>query len=128
MELRICMAPKIMSVAPPAVPTASLTVGWFATLRSPRANSMTRVNSIMVWAIENIMPLLLPVLMPWVIVTKNNGPGARAPEVVRIMTVTARLSGSMNLGALGGYNEFLVCSLLFGVFVLNRNTKTFTIY
>ena len=62
------------------------------------------------------------------IVTKNNGPGAKAPEVVRIMTVTARLSGSMNLGTWGVYNEFLVCFLLFGVFVLNRNTKMFITY
>jgi len=58
------MAPKTMSAAPPATPTPSLIAGSLATLSSPRANSMTRVNSTMLWAIENIMPLLVPDLAP----------------------------------------------------------------
>ena len=94
-ELRICMEPKTISAMPPAPPTMSLTAGWFATLSSPIASSMTRVNSIRLWAIENSSPLLAPVFVPCVIVTKNSGPGARAPDVLSRMTVAAKLSMSM---------------------------------
>ena len=51
----------------------------------------------MLWDIENIMPLFVPDRAPWVIVTKNSGPGARAPEAVRMMTVAAKFSGSMSV-------------------------------
>jgi hypothetical protein len=112
-ELRICMAPKIISAAPPAVPIASLTVGVFATLRSPRASSMTSVNSIMLWVTENVTPLLVPDLMPWVIVTKNNGPGARAPEALRMITVATKLSRSMSV-----FFGMLIMNVLYVLFVV----------
>jgi len=42
-----------------------------------------------------------------VCVTKNSGPGARAPEAVRPMTVMAKFRGSMNVGNCGVNNDFL---------------------
>ena len=61
------------------------------------------------------MPLLVPDFTPWDIVTKNSGPGARAPESVRIITVAAKLIRSINTGKWGANNNVL-CAL-FGRFV-----------
>ena len=100
-ESRICMAPKRRSTIPPATPMIRLTMGLklgsFATASRPQANSMTRVNSTRVWAIENTKPLLAPDLEPWETVTRNRGPGARAPEAVRRITVATKLSVSIGL-------------------------------
>ena len=96
-ESRICMAPKTRRAIPPATPTVSLTVGSFATVRRPQASSMTRVNSTKVCAIENTRPLLAPDLAPWEMVTKNKGPGAKAPEAVKRITVATKFSGSIRL-------------------------------
>ncbi len=107
-ESRICMAPKTRRTIPPATPTMRLTVGLtlgsFATARRPPANSMTRVNSTKVCAIENTKPLLAPVLAPWEMVTKNKGPGAKAPEAVIRTTVATKFSGSIRLENLDADN------------------------
>ena len=95
-ELRICIKPKTMRATPPMAPTAKRTVGSFETVKSPKARSITKVNSIIVWDMENSIPLFAPDFAPWDMVTKNSGPGARAPEIVKMITVAAKLRGSMS--------------------------------
>jgi hypothetical protein len=60
------------------------------------------------------MPLFVPVLAPWVIVTKNSGPGARAPETDRMITVAAKVSGSMYVEAVMLIMNFFVCCICVG--------------
>jgi hypothetical protein len=57
---------------------------------------MTRVNSTKVCATENSRPLLAPDLVPWEIVAKNKGPGARAPEAVIRITVATKFGAFIN--------------------------------
>ncbi len=99
--LRICKAPKMRRASPPATATGSLMIDSSAMVWLPKAtemaNKMTRGNSIIVCAIENANPPLAPDLVPWEMVAKKRGPGAKAPETLIITTVTMRVSKSMIL-------------------------------
>ena len=70
-------------------------MGLLAIVNRPSARSIIRVNSTNVCEMENNRPLLAPVLVPWVIVAKNKGPGARAPETVTKMIMATKLSISI---------------------------------
>ena len=85
------------SVSPPATAVIGLTSGSLAIVRRPIARRMTSGNSISVCAMAKARPPFAPDLVPWVIVAKNRGPGARTPDAVTRTTVTMRLSRSMGL-------------------------------
>jgi hypothetical protein len=80
-----------MRTIPPKIPIKNFTDGSPATVINPRAKSMIKENSTTVCAIEKIKPLLAPVFDPCVIVSKNRGPGARAPDAVINTTVVTKL-------------------------------------
>ena len=76
-----------MSTIPPTIPMICFTNGLFAIVSKPTVNNMMRENSTTVWERENTRPVFAPDCDPWLIVAKNKGPGARAPEAVTKTTV-----------------------------------------
>jgi len=86
-----------MRAIPPATPIIIFINGSLAIVRSPRARSIMRENSMRVCPNEKSKPVFAPVFAPWEIVAKNIGPGARAPEAVIRMTVIIKVKISMIL-------------------------------
>jgi hypothetical protein len=58
--------------------------------KNPTLNSMTRPNSTIVCATAKTRPLLAPSSTPFEMFAKNKGPGAKAPDTVTRIIVTAK--------------------------------------
>ncbi len=92
--MMICIAAKPMMAMPP---TSPITLAyWLATVdvKSPAASRIISGSSTTVWPYATFRPALAPCHVPYSMLVKKRGPGAKTPDAEMAITSTPKSSRS----------------------------------